>query len=120
VEWIAEKLGLEPVNVLELVTFYPMLRQHPAGKIQFKVCRTLSCALAGSHELYGYLQRRLRTGTPDDHGVAVTEDGRYSVEFVECLAACGGAPVVMVNEDHYENVTTKRAEELIEQYSVQR
>ncbi len=49
IEWIAARLGLQPINVLELVTFYPMFREHPIGKIQIKVCRTLSCALAGSY-----------------------------------------------------------------------
>src|SRR4051812_22864306 len=51
ITWIAEKLELQPINILELVTFYPMFRQHPAGKRHIRVCRTLSCALAGSHEL---------------------------------------------------------------------
>src|SRR6516162_11355274 len=49
--WIAEKLGLQPINILELVTFYPMFRQKPAGKTHIRVCRTLSCAMAGSFEL---------------------------------------------------------------------
>src|SRR5215210_3370533 len=49
-EWIAAKLELQPINIYELVTFYPMFRQNPAGKYQFKVCRTLSCALAGSNK----------------------------------------------------------------------
>src|ERR1700751_865763 len=52
VEWTAKKVELTPINVDELVTFYPMSRQEPAGKYQTKVCRTLSCALGGSHELH--------------------------------------------------------------------
>ncbi|HSH37709.1 MAG TPA: NAD(P)H-dependent oxidoreductase subunit E [Chthoniobacterales bacterium] len=51
ITWIAEKLGLEPINILELVTFYPMYRQKPAGKKHIRVCRTLSCAMAGSYGL---------------------------------------------------------------------
>ena len=51
IKWIAAKLGIEPINVLELVTFYPMFRQAPAGKTHIRVCRTLSCAMAGSYEL---------------------------------------------------------------------
>src|SRR5205085_11438131 len=53
-EWTAKKLGLQPIHVQELVTFYPMFRQEPLGKIQLKVCRTLSCALAGSAEIRGH------------------------------------------------------------------
>ena len=49
--WIAEKLGLQPINILEVVTFYPMFRQHPAGKTHIRICRTLSCAMAGGLEL---------------------------------------------------------------------
>jgi NADH-quinone oxidoreductase subunit E len=117
IEWIAQKLGLQPINILELVTFYPMFRQHPAGKIQFKVCRTLSCALGGGYELCAYLKQKCQVGEPDEHGLAVSPDGKYSVEFVECLASCGTAPVMMVNEDFYEGVTNAQADELLKKYS---
>jgi NADH-quinone oxidoreductase subunit E len=113
VEWIARKLGLQPINVLELVTFYPMFRRHPAGRYQFKVCRTLSCAMAGSYDLCRYLKKQCNVGEPDEHGLAVSPDGRYSVEFVECLASCGTAPVVMMNEDLHEKVTTESIQEII-------
>jgi NADH-quinone oxidoreductase subunit E len=116
IEWIAAKLGLQPINILELVTFYPMFRQHPAGKIQFKVCRTLSCALAGSYELRDYLVKKTGVGEPDSHGLAVSPDHAYSVEFVECLASCGTGPCVMVNDDFYENVSTEKADELLKKH----
>src|SRR5208283_2609349 len=58
-EWAARKLGLEPINIYELVTFYPMFRQKMAGKYQIKVCRTLSCALGGSHQLRDHFCRKL-------------------------------------------------------------
>lgn len=112
VEWTARKLGLQPINVLELVTFYPMFRQAPAGKVQFKVCRTLSCALGGGHELHGHLCRRLGLD-PQKHGLQATPDGRFSVEFVECLASCGTAPVMMVNEEFLEGVTPAKADEIL-------
>jgi NADH-quinone oxidoreductase subunit E len=116
IEWIAAKLELQPINVLELVTFYPMFRQHPAGKIQVKVCRTLSCALGGGYALCDYFHDKCKTGKPDAHGLAISEDGKYSVEFVECLAACGTAPVIMINDDFYEDVTPKVADELLLKY----
>jgi NADH-quinone oxidoreductase subunit E len=116
VEWIAHKLQLQPINVLELVTFYPMFRQHPAGKIQIKVCRTLSCALGGAYELCAHFRDRCNVGEPDAHGIAMCPDGKYSVEFVECLAACGTAPVIMINDDFYENVSHQRANELLLKY----
>jgi NADH-quinone oxidoreductase subunit E len=114
--WIAEKLDLQPINVLELVTFYPMFRQEPAGRIQIKVCRTLSCALGGSYALCDHLRRKCGTGEPDAHGIARSPDGTYSVEFVECLADCGLAPVIMINDDHHEAVTPQRADELLGKY----
>lgn len=116
IEWIASKLDLQPINILELVTFYPMFRQHPAGKIQIKVCRTLSCALGGGYALCDYLRKKCGVGEPDTHGLAVSPDGKYSVEFVECLAACGTAPVIMINDDFHENVTHRRADELLHNY----
>ncbi len=112
VEWTARKLGVQPINVLELVTFYPMLHQEPTGKFQFKVCRTLSCALGGSRQLHQHLCERLGLD-PHQHGVQTTPDGKFSVEFVECLASCGTAPVMMCNEDFYENVTSQRADEIV-------
>ena len=112
IEWTASKLGLQPIHVLELVTFYPMFRQAPAGRFQFKVCRTLSCALGGSHELHRHLCEKLGLD-PHRHGLQSTGDGRFSVEFVECLASCGTAPVLMVNEDFHEGVTPAKAEALV-------
>lgn len=112
VEWTARKLGLAPINVFELVTFYPMFRQQPAGKFQFKVCRTLSCALGGSHAVHAHLCRKLGLD-PAKHGAQTTLDGRFSVEFVECLASCGTAPVVMINEAFHEGVTAAKADELV-------
>ncbi len=140
ITWIAEKLGLQPINVLELVTFYPMFRQKPGGKFHIRVCRTLPCALAGSYELHAKLAKMAGidvSHTEDEHthgshvasgsdgsnganghhgheAFRVSKDGRVSIEFVECLASCGSAPVCMINDDFYENVTPDRAGELLE------
>ena len=112
VEWTAHKLGLQPINVYELVTFYPMFRQQPGGKYQIKICRTLSCALAGSHELHKFFCERLGLN-PDKHGPQTTKDGKFTVEFVECLASCHTAPVVMVNDELHELVSRAKAEEIV-------
>jgi NADH-quinone oxidoreductase subunit E len=112
VEWVAARLELQPINVHELVTFYPMFRQQAAGKFQFKVCRTLSCALGGSYELQKHICEKLGLDS-HAHGVQTTKDGKFSVEFVECLASCGTAPVLMCNEDFYEGVTKEKADEIV-------
>lgn len=117
VQWIAGKLGLNPIQILELVTFYPMFRQHPVGKFQIKVCRTLSCQLGGSYQLLEHLMKKLNITSVDEHGLGITTDGKYSVEFVECLASCGTAPVIMINDDFYEGVTDAKANELLQKYN---
>jgi NADH-quinone oxidoreductase subunit E len=112
VEWTAAKLGLQPINVFELVTFYPMFRQTPVGKYHLKVCRTLSCALGGSHELHEHVCGKLGLDG-HAHGVQTTKDGMFTVEFVECLASCGTAPVMMLNEEFYEGVSHQTADDII-------
>ncbi len=99
-EWVADKLGMEAINILGLVTFYPMLREEPAGKIQIKVCRTLPCALRGSIKTAERLQELIGCKLN-----AVSEDGVFSLEFVECQANCGRAPVVVVDQTMYEGIT---------------
>ncbi len=111
-EWTAATLGLQTINIYELVTFYPMLRQEPIGKFHLKVCRTLSCALGGSHELHRHLCEKLGLDA-HAHGPQTTKDGQFTVEFVECLASCGTAPVMMCNDDFHEGITTQRAEEIV-------
>ena len=111
-EWTAKKLGLQPINVYELVTFYPMFRQQPVGKHQIKVCRTLSCALGGSHKLHEHFCEKLGLDA-HAHSPQTTKDGKFTVEFVECLAGCGTAPVMMCNEDFYENVSHTKADEIM-------
>ncbi len=112
VEWTASKLGLQPINVYELVTFYPMFRQQPVGKYQLKVCRTLSCALGGSYKLHEHFCKRLGLDA-QEHGPQTTPDGRCTVEFVECLASCGTAPVMMCNDDFFEGVSEQKADEIL-------
>jgi NADH-quinone oxidoreductase subunit E len=112
IEWTAAKLGLQPINVYELVTFYPMFRQEPCGKFQLKVCRTLSCALGGSYKLHEHFCTRLGLDS-HKHGSQTTKDGRYTLEFVECLASCGTAPVMMCNDDFFEGVSEQKADEIL-------
>ena len=122
IAWIAAKLELSPINVLELVTFYPMFRREPAGKRHIRVCRTLSCAMAGSYELKAAVAKAagidLEKWKHEQHGghgnpVAVSADGKFSVEFVECLASCGSAPVAMVDDNFKENIKLEHAAALL-------
>src|SRR5207237_8197615 len=111
------KLELQPINIYELVTFYPMLQQRPVGKNHLRVCRTLSCALAGSQKLYEHLCSKLDLD-PGVHGPQTTKDGHFTIEYVECLANCGTGPVMMCNEVFHEKVSLKSVEELLFQSKI--
>ena len=120
-EWIAARLDLTPVNIIELVTFYPWFRREQAGKTVIRVCRTLACALAGSYEVKDKFCQAVGLN-PDcehhgfGHAPPTTTDGKFSVEFVECLASCGSAPVALINDDLVENIKTSEIPSLVESY----
>jgi NADH-quinone oxidoreductase subunit E len=106
-EWVAAKLGLEPINVYEVITFYPMFRRKPIGRRHIKVCRTLSCALVGGYKTCAQFEQEFNT-----HRGEVSPDGEVTVDFVECLASCGTAPVVMIDDDLHEKVDCAKAKAL--------
>jgi NADH-quinone oxidoreductase subunit E len=108
VEWVAEKLEIQPINVLEVVTFFPYYRQQKLGRTHVRVCRTLSCALMGAYKVGDELEKKLgcKMGT-------ISEDGSITLEYAECLAACGTGPVVLVDEDLYENLKSAELDPLV-------
>jgi NADH-quinone oxidoreductase subunit E len=110
IEWVAQKLELQPINVYELVTFYPMFRQKPIGRRHVKVCRTLSCALTGGYQVCDEFQKQFGCQPGE-----VSADGEVTIEFVECLASCGTGPVVMIDDDLHERVDLAKARQLSEQ-----
>jgi NADH-quinone oxidoreductase subunit E len=107
IPWVATKLEIQPINVYEVVTFYPMFRQKPIGRRHIKVCRTLSCALVGGYKTCDAFQKAFNT-----HLGEVSPDGEVTVDFVECLASCGTAPVVLIDDDLYEKVDVAKAQQL--------
>ena len=121
IEWIAGKLEIEPMKVVEVVTFYPGIRQSAPGKFHIRVCRTLSCAMAGSYELMDKLCELTgidrSKADPHHEPISVSPDGTFSVEFAECLASCGTGPVCLVNDDFHEDVPAERAQALLDSYS---
>ncbi len=108
--WIADRLGVKPVQVMEVVTFYPMYRREPAGRVQVVVCRTLSCALCGSYAVKDKLVEAL--GAPLG---GTSADGNFSLEFGECLGSCGSAPVVHAHGRLYERVNPEAIGPLVEE-----
>ncbi len=100
-EIVASEVGISPAHVLEVVTFYTMFHTEPPGKHVFQVCRTLSCELMGAGRILDHL--RDRHGI--DAGKKRSADGLFTLQEVECLAACGRAPAMQVDDVFYESVT---------------
>ncbi len=98
--WVAAKLGIQPIRVREVLTFYTMLRRKPAGKTTIRVCRNLSCTLAGAEDIIGFLREKLGVGPG-----GTTPDGRITLETVECLGNCDQAPCLQVDGIDYGRVT---------------
>lgn len=121
IQWTADRLGIEPVKVLEVVTFYPGFRQSAPGKFHVRICRTLSCAMAGSYELMERVCELAGLNAadldPHHHPIIVSACGTWSVEFAECLASCGTGPVVLINDDFHEAVAPDRAADLMKTYA---
>ena len=110
IEWIAAKLELQPINVYEVVTFYPMFRQKPIGRRHIKVCRTLSCALTGGYKTCEEFQKQFGC-----HLGETSADGEVTIDFVECLASCGTAPVVLIDDDLHEKVDVAKVKQISDQ-----
>jgi NADH-quinone oxidoreductase subunit E len=107
--WAAETLGIPPVRVREVVTFYGQFRRKPAGRYHLQVCRNVSCSLAGADDLLSHLRTKL--GIPEG---GVTGDGRFSLTAVECLGNCDEAPCLMINDDHHGRLDAKKVDDLLE------
>jgi NADH-quinone oxidoreductase E subunit len=96
IEYVAQLMGQSPARVYGVVSFYTMLNTKPIGRHHIQVCRTLPCALRGAEKLTSFLRKTL--------GIEVG-DGRFTLSEVECLASCGTAPMMQINDDYYENLT---------------
>ena len=108
---VAEYLNLEPIEVYEVASFYSMYFLQPKGKYVLEVCRTGPCCLVGAEKIMNHIEGKL--GVQEGE---VTADGLFSWRGVECLAACGYAPVLQIGPDYtfYENLTEQSVDELID------
>lgn len=106
-EWVAQKLEIDPIAVLAVITFYPFFRQRKIGKRHIRVCRTLSCAMAGGAKV---CDRMLAEFDAELEGIS--PDGEVTVEYAECLASCGTAPVMLVDDELHENLDEAKAKEI--------
>jgi NADH-quinone oxidoreductase subunit E len=109
IEYVARRLELATSEVQGVVTFYTMYHQQPVAPNVVWVCRTLSCDLRGARELQRHLEKRLGC-----HANGTSKDGKFTLKTAECLAACGQAPMVQINDDFYENLTTESLDRIID------
>ncbi len=107
-EEIAKILEMPVSDVYGVATFYTMYHKKPVGKYHLQVCTNVSCMLKGGMELLKQLKDEL--GIEEGE---VTSDGLFSIEEVECMGACGGAPMISANYDYYENLTPEKLRNLI-------
>ena len=107
-EEVAKRLSLPPSNVQNVVSFYTMFFSNPVGKHIIWQCRTLSCALRGAEQLEQYLTEKLNIKAGE-----TTEDGKITLMEAECLASCGTAPAMLIDDNLYENVTKDKVDEII-------
>ena len=108
-EEVAVILDLPPTGVQNVATFYTMFFTEPAGKHIVWVCRTLSCALKGAEHIEHHLCEKLNLNTGD-----TTEDGSITLMEAECLASCGTAPAMLVDDTLYENLTREKVDNIID------
>ncbi|MDB5231447.1 MAG: NAD(P)H-dependent oxidoreductase subunit [Chitinophagaceae bacterium] len=109
-DYVAEILNIEAIEVYEVATFYSMYNLKPVGKFIFEVCQTGPCMLNGSDNIIDYIKQKLNIGVGE-----TTADGLFTLKTVECLGACGYAPIMQFGKNYREHLTKERVDQLIEE-----
>ncbi|MFN8338804.1 MAG: NADH-quinone oxidoreductase subunit NuoE [Saprospiraceae bacterium] len=111
-EQVALLLEIKPIEVFEVATFYSMYFTKPVGKYVIEICQTGPCMICGAEDIIAYLERKLSIKVGE-----TTSDGMFTLKTVECLGACGYAPMFQIGETFYENLTSDKIDEIISQLS---
>ncbi|MBF0126690.1 MAG: NADH-quinone oxidoreductase subunit NuoE [Magnetococcales bacterium] len=106
---VAEVIGMPPIRVYEVATFYTMYNLKPVGRYHVQACTNISCWLCGSDAIMNALKTKLRIQAGQ-----TTDDKRFTLYEVECLGACVNAPMMQINDDYYENLTVDKVAEIID------
>ena len=109
IDFVARTLDLSTAHVKGVVTFYTLFNQHPVGKHQVWVCRTLSCALRGAESVLHHCEKRLGV-----HAGETTADGKITLRTAECLASCGTGPMMQVDKEFHENLTLAEVDRILD------
>lgn len=107
-DYVADLLGMRPIQVYEVATFYSMYDLKPVGKHKISICTNVSCMLCGSDAIVKHLEKRLGIKLGE-----TTPDGRFTLKEVECLAACGGGPMFQIGKTYYEHLTPQKVDEIL-------
>lgn len=106
--YIANLLGMSPAQIYSVASFYTMFKLSPIGTYHIEVCKTLSCKLCGKDEILKHLKETYNLSPGQ-----TSEDGRFTLSLVECMGACGGAPMLSLNEDYHESITPDGVDKLL-------
>jgi NADH-quinone oxidoreductase subunit E len=109
-DYVASLLNIAPIEVYEVATFYSMYNLKPVGKHLFEVCQTGPCMLRGSDDIIDYIKEKLGIGVGE-----TTSDGMFTFKTVECLGACGYAPMMQLGKDFREHLTKEKVDQIIEE-----
>lgn len=109
-DYVAELLNLKPIEVYEVATFYSMYNLKPVGKYLFEVCHTGPCMISGSDNIVDYIKSKLGIGVGE-----TTADGMFTLKTVECLGACGYAPMMQLGKHYKEHLTKEKVDQIIEE-----
>lgn len=108
--YVASLLNIKPIEVYEVATFYSMLNTRPVGKYVFEVCQTGPCMLNGSDDIIKYIENKLSIKKGE-----TTADGLFTLKVVECLGACGYAPMMQLGKTYREHLTKEKVDKIIEE-----
>ena len=106
---VADYLDMPPIAVYEVASFYSMFELKPVGRHKICLCTNVSCMINGSDSILDHLKKRLGIGFGQ-----MTDDGRFSLKEVECLGACGGAPMMQIGTKYYENLTPELVDSILD------
>jgi NADH-quinone oxidoreductase subunit E len=109
-DYVAGLLNIEPIEVYEVATFYSMYNLKPVGRYIFEVCQTGPCMLNGSDDIIDYIKQRLEINVGE-----TTTDGMFTLKTVECLGACGYAPMMQMGKTYREHLTKEKVDQIIEE-----
>jgi NADH-quinone oxidoreductase E subunit len=109
IEYVAKLMDQAPARVLGVVSFYTMYNMKPIGRHHIQICRTLPCALGGAEKITAFIKQKLGIKPGE-----TTADGKFTLNEVECLASCGTAPMMQINDDYYENLTEAKINEILD------